>query len=143
MDEAALSRLTERETQILRLAAEGKENKHIGLELGLSDRTVQHHLRNASNKLGFATNSEAVVAYQRYQAIGPFAPAARRSPQLPDWLVLVLDLFVPEVVRGGDNELTAAHRGFIIFTRAIAIAVLLFGTLGIVKEAGALLGRLL
>ena len=58
--------LTEREVEILRLAARGLTNKQIGAELNISDRTVQNHLANTYTKLEVASRTEAVtVALQR------------------------------------------------------------------------------
>lgn len=58
--------LTEREIAVLRLAARGLTNKQIGVDLGISDRTVQNHLANIYGKLGVASRTEAVtVALQR------------------------------------------------------------------------------
>lgn len=58
--------ITERERDVLRLAARGLTNKQIGVELGISDRTVQNHLANVYAKLGVASRTEAVTeALQR------------------------------------------------------------------------------
>jgi DNA-binding NarL/FixJ family response regulator len=53
--------LTERELEVLRLAAGGLTNKAIAAELGLSDRTVQGHLASIYGKLGVASRTEAVT----------------------------------------------------------------------------------
>lgn len=54
--------LTERELEVLRLAARGLTNKQIGHDLDISDRTVQNHLANMYAKLGVASRTEAVTA---------------------------------------------------------------------------------
>jgi DNA-binding NarL/FixJ family response regulator len=54
--------LTDRELAVLRLAARGQTNKQIGVELQISDRTVQNHLANIYGKLGVASRTEAVTA---------------------------------------------------------------------------------
>ena len=59
--QAAVERLTQRELEVLRLAARGHTNRAIGLKLGISDRTVQGHLANIFGKLGVATRTEAVL----------------------------------------------------------------------------------
>ncbi|MBK7130933.1 MAG: response regulator transcription factor [Crocinitomicaceae bacterium] len=46
-----LSELTERETEILKLVAEGMTNKEIGDELNISHRTVDTHRTNLMKKL--------------------------------------------------------------------------------------------
>lgn len=53
--------LTEREMEILRLAAKGMGNKQIGVALAISDRTVQGHLANTYAKLHVSTRTEAVM----------------------------------------------------------------------------------
>jgi DNA-binding NarL/FixJ family response regulator len=53
--------LSERELDVLRLAGQGLTNKAIGLDLNISDRTVQGHLANIYGKLGVASRTEAVT----------------------------------------------------------------------------------
>jgi DNA-binding NarL/FixJ family response regulator len=59
--EAWVETLTEREVEVLRLAARGLTNKAIGHTLGISDRTVQGHLANIYGKLGVNSRTEAVT----------------------------------------------------------------------------------
>ena len=53
--------LTDREIDVLKLAAEGLTNRGIGRQLSISDRTVQGHLANIYAKLGVASRTEAVT----------------------------------------------------------------------------------
>lgn len=53
--------LTDRELDVLRLAAKGFTNKAIGLQLAISDRTVQGHLAHIFAKLQAASRTEAVM----------------------------------------------------------------------------------
>jgi DNA-binding NarL/FixJ family response regulator len=53
--------LTERELDVLRLAAHGKTNRAIGSELGISHRTVQGHLASIYGKLAVNSRTEAVT----------------------------------------------------------------------------------
>jgi len=53
--------LTEREMDVLRLAATGARNKEIGDRLGLSTRTIEAHFTTIFNKLGVSSRTEAVV----------------------------------------------------------------------------------
>jgi DNA-binding NarL/FixJ family response regulator len=53
--------LTDRELEILHLTARGFTNKAIGVQLGISDRTVQNHLANIFQKLNAESRTEAVM----------------------------------------------------------------------------------
>jgi len=53
--------LSEREMEVLKLAARGMANMEIADALSLSVRTVQAHLRSIFNKLGVGSRSEAIV----------------------------------------------------------------------------------
>jgi len=53
--------LSEREMEVLKLAAKGISNKDIAEQLFLSPRTVQVHLGSIFNKLGVASRTEAVL----------------------------------------------------------------------------------
>ena len=53
--------LTDRELDVLRLAAQGLTNRAIGHQLGISHRTVQGHLQSIYGKLGVNSRTEAVT----------------------------------------------------------------------------------
>jgi DNA-binding NarL/FixJ family response regulator len=53
--------LTDREMEVLQLAARGYTNKAIGVQLGISDRTVQGHLAHVFDKLQASSRTEAVM----------------------------------------------------------------------------------
>jgi DNA-binding NarL/FixJ family response regulator len=53
--------LSERELQVLTLVGRGYTNKAIGVQLGISDRTVQGHLARIFNKLQASSRTEAVM----------------------------------------------------------------------------------
>ena len=52
---------TEREMEVLHLVAKGFTNKAIGVQLGISDRTVQGHLAHVFDKLQAGSRTEAVM----------------------------------------------------------------------------------
>ena len=53
--------LTDRELEVLALAGKGYTNKAIGVQLGISDRTVQGHLAKTYSKLQAGSRTEAVM----------------------------------------------------------------------------------
>lgn len=53
--------LTDREHEVLQLAARGMANKEIGAELDVSVRTVEAHLSNVFRKLGVGSRTEATL----------------------------------------------------------------------------------
>ena len=53
--------LSERESEVLKLAAKGVSNKNIAKQLFLSPRTVQVHLGSIFNKLGVGSRTEAIL----------------------------------------------------------------------------------
>lgn len=53
--------LTEREMEVLQLAARGRSNKDIALALTIRPQTVQVHLRNIFGKLQVSSRSQAVA----------------------------------------------------------------------------------
>jgi two-component system NarL family response regulator len=58
--------LTPRELSTLRLMADGRTNKEIAGDLGITERTVKTHLGHLFDKLGVTTRTEAVrVATRR------------------------------------------------------------------------------
>jgi DNA-binding NarL/FixJ family response regulator len=60
-EKGAVESLTDRELDVLRLAAKGYTNKAIGLQLHISDRTVQGHLAHIFAKLQATSRTEAVM----------------------------------------------------------------------------------
>jgi two-component system NarL family response regulator len=57
--------LTDREAEVLRLLANGKSNKEIGLKLFISEFTVKGHIRNIFAKLNVLSRTEAIAAATR------------------------------------------------------------------------------
>lgn len=56
-----LEELSEREMEILKLAAKGMSNQDIGTKLYLSRRTIQAHLANIFRKMDVGSRTEAVL----------------------------------------------------------------------------------
>ncbi len=54
-------KLTERETEVLRLVAQGKANKEIGVALSISETTVKSHVGAILSKLGVMSRTQAAL----------------------------------------------------------------------------------
>jgi len=67
-------RPTPREVEIIRLLAEGKANKEIGAELGITTRTVETHRARIMLKLGLHSLTELIhyaIRHEIFSAPGP------------------------------------------------------------------------
>ncbi|MEU6276179.1 response regulator transcription factor [Streptomyces populi] len=64
-------RLSERETAVLRLVAEGCTNAEIGRRLFIGESTVKTHLLRAFTKLGVDDRTAAVTTALRYGLLDP------------------------------------------------------------------------
>ncbi len=59
--EPALEALSERETEVLALMAQGLANKNIADRLNISEHTVKFHVSSILSKLGASSRTEAVT----------------------------------------------------------------------------------
>jgi DNA-binding NarL/FixJ family response regulator len=63
-----LETLSPQERRVLALVAEGKTNKEIGGDLGLSDKTVKNYLSNMMEKLQVTRRSQAAAFFVQHSA---------------------------------------------------------------------------
>jgi DNA-binding NarL/FixJ family response regulator len=61
--------LTDREAEVLRLAARGLSNREIAETLVVSDRTVQHHLASVYDKTGLRSRAGAAVFVMEHHLV--------------------------------------------------------------------------
>ena len=61
-----LELLSPQERKVLALVAEGKTNKEIGMQLGLSDKTVKNYFSNLLDKLQLSRRSQAAAFYVQH-----------------------------------------------------------------------------
>ncbi|WP_420471480.1 helix-turn-helix domain-containing protein [Brevundimonas sp. FT23042] len=100
------SRLSRRELQCLRLAAQELGNKDIAARLGIAPSTVENHLTNAYAKLGTSDRRiAAAIAVRDYPDISHFAP----TPMAPAPSAEVVGEAPGEFVAAGRETGTASN----------------------------------
>ena len=58
---SGIETLTERETAVLALVAQGMTNRQIATDLHISERTARTHVSNILAKLGFQSRTQAAL----------------------------------------------------------------------------------
>lgn len=62
---ASMPRISDRELEVMRWIASGRRQADIALLMGLSDRTVENHLRRIRQRMGVSSTAQAVHALMR------------------------------------------------------------------------------
>lgn len=80
-----LAPLTRRETEVAELVAKGLTNREIATRLFISERTVESHVEQIRNKLGFHSRTQiaAWMVETRHRQSVPGLPAGRRKQRRP------------------------------------------------------------
>jgi DNA-binding NarL/FixJ family response regulator len=65
------SGLSDREVQVLRLVARGSTNKEVASELGISAKTVQHHVAHVYDKIGVTSRAGAALFATEHALLDP------------------------------------------------------------------------
>jgi len=78
---SAITHLTEREMEILRLIQQGLPNKTISRLLGIELSTVKNHVHSILAKLGAHNRGEAISLLYRYESSEQAVPAATGVPE--------------------------------------------------------------
>jgi two-component system, NarL family, response regulator LiaR len=71
--------LTDRETDVLRLVAQGRANKEIASDLGIGEKTVKTHVSNVLAKLGVQSRTQAALYAARVGLVDPNEVGARSA----------------------------------------------------------------
>ncbi|RUY44027.1 response regulator transcription factor [Mesorhizobium sp. M7A.F.Ca.US.003.02.2.1] len=66
-----LRQMTERQTEILWLVAEGLSNKEVARRLNLHEKTIKHHMTRVMSKLSVRNRTEAALAMSDYRDRSP------------------------------------------------------------------------
>jgi two-component system nitrate/nitrite response regulator NarL len=66
LETESITRLSEREKEVVRLIGKGLKNKRISTELYISETTVRHHLTSIYSKLGVSDRLELLVYAHQY-----------------------------------------------------------------------------
>jgi DNA-binding NarL/FixJ family response regulator len=73
--------LTDREVEVLRLLARGLTNRQMAAELGLSAKTVGHHVQHIYAKAGVSSRAAAALFAVEHDLMR--GPGIGRSPDAP------------------------------------------------------------
>lgn len=73
LTEEALSKLTPKEWECLRLTAQGHREIEVARILGVEASTIRYHLRNVVTKLGASTRTHAVALAAQLGMVGPIS----------------------------------------------------------------------
>jgi two-component system, NarL family, response regulator LiaR len=69
--------LSERETQVLKLVAQGRSNKEVAQQFNLSEKTIKTHMSNILGKLGLSSRTQAALYAVRIGLV----PAVGQDPK--------------------------------------------------------------
>jgi DNA-binding NarL/FixJ family response regulator len=79
MDPAVERRMTKREADVARFAAEGLSNREIGRKLGLTEHTVKNYLFRIFEKLGVSNRVELVLSCLRHEQAAQEEPVCTQG----------------------------------------------------------------
>jgi DNA-binding CsgD family transcriptional regulator len=109
MSDEAISKLTVRQRDCLRLVLEHKQSKEIGRELGISPMTVDNHFRSAIQTLGVSNRLEAALMLAAFEG----RDASQRLTSQPPPVVSLPEksIMAPSSDTGdGQREMVSALR---------------------------------
>lgn len=123
-----ITRLTERQKEILRLLFNGHDAKSAACELGISIHTVNEHLSEARKNLGVSSSRTAARLFARSEAIPP------RIGGHDSLGVAALPDDKPNTGSTGARKRFVLAGGIVMVIFAAAITGFLFGHAGTVAE---------
>lgn len=81
MENEAITKLTARQRDCLRLVLQHMQSKEIGRQLGISPMTVDNHFRSAIQTLGVSNRLEAARLLEAHELAGGDGPSQRLTSQ--------------------------------------------------------------
>lgn len=105
----AITKLTSRQRDCLRLVLHHKQSKEIGRELGISPMTVDNHFRSAIQTLGVSSRVEAALLLDSFER----AETSQQLTSQSQGVVSELEKSImtkPAVVGDGQREMMSALR---------------------------------
>ena len=100
-------RLTDRQSVVLDLVAEGLENKEIGYRIGLSEQAVKEHVSTLLQRLAVRNRASLAEIATRLRIVGTIDLE-------PEWLEYVFQRspVMKAIVRGPDHVFVAANDAY-------------------------------
>jgi len=77
-----LAKLTERESHVAELMAQGERSKEIARDLGISNKTVEVHRHNVMSKLGVGSAVEVLRLFNEAGTMGEECPVHERRARI-------------------------------------------------------------
>jgi len=112
MENEAITKLTARQRDCLRLVLQHMQSKEIGRQLGISPMTVDNHFRSAIQTLGVANRLEAARVLEAYELESLGGPSQRLTSQ-PEPIVSGINAPImrsPAIVGGRQGDGVSALR---------------------------------
>ncbi|MBI5953618.1 MAG: hypothetical protein HY865_18340 [Chloroflexi bacterium] len=118
---AKSNQLSKREKEVAKLLLQGKSNKQIALTLGISEHTVEFHLKNIYRKRGVGSRAEAIIELGKpVLQTGSGAEAATKLGESVGTSIVKLGETAVELVEESTDNEGSNKNGLVLQRRGIS-----------------------